>query len=166
MRQFPLTFNRPMICKHPLERVQLPAGNIHSIRVLGCIQQRELPAQLGCMCRLNARLASRLEELLQPRVPERLNHVRTVARSASRVKTHEVPTWSADAGEPKGARSVKPAGSNLNVAKPGAPSSARFPPFAPAPSSGSAPQAGACPWGSGWFPSRCRSPPDPLRTPG
>jgi hypothetical protein len=64
-----------MIRERPLERVQVPAWNIHAIRVLGCIEQRKLPAELGGMCRLDACFASRQKELLQPRVPERPDHV-------------------------------------------------------------------------------------------
>jgi hypothetical protein len=42
------------------------------------------------MRRLNPRLAASQEEFLQPGMPERLNHVSIVARSASRVKHQTV----------------------------------------------------------------------------
>jgi hypothetical protein len=43
----PADLDRPVIRKHPLERMQIPAWNIHSTGVLGRIQQRKLPAQPG-----------------------------------------------------------------------------------------------------------------------
>jgi hypothetical protein len=63
-----------VIRKRPFERVQLPAGDIHTLFVLCRMQQRKLPAQFGRMSRLNTRLAPGQKKLFQTRVPERLNH--------------------------------------------------------------------------------------------
>jgi hypothetical protein len=75
-----------MIRKRSLERMQIPAGDIHAFLILGRVQQRELPAQPDRMGRLNSCLAAGQEKPLQARVPKRLDHFRTVARSASSVK--------------------------------------------------------------------------------
>ena len=75
-----------MICQFALERMQVPTGNIHAIRVLGCIEQRELSAQFGFMRRLNASFATGGEKLLDPLMPEALDHAYSVARHFSLVK--------------------------------------------------------------------------------
>lgn len=69
-----------------LERVQVPTRKAHPAGVRGCIQDGKLAPELLGVRGLNPRLAARIEELLQPRVPERPDHVHTVARSAPRVK--------------------------------------------------------------------------------
>ncbi|MGA8041892.1 MAG: hypothetical protein WCA37_03730 [Terracidiphilus sp.] len=50
------------------------------------IQRKELDRQLIRVRRLNAGLASRPEEPFQPRVPEALNHLLSVAHHASQNK--------------------------------------------------------------------------------
>jgi hypothetical protein len=50
--------------------VQIPSRNIHARCISGDVQSTKLKAQLLRVRGLNARLASREEELLQPGVPE------------------------------------------------------------------------------------------------
>jgi hypothetical protein len=59
-----------MIDQIPLEGVQIPSRNIHARCISGDVQSTKLKAQLLRVRGLNARLASREEELLQSSVPE------------------------------------------------------------------------------------------------
>jgi hypothetical protein len=54
--------------------MQIPTRNIHTYRILRRVESSELNIQLTGMGGLDSRFASGEEELLQTRVPERLNH--------------------------------------------------------------------------------------------
>lgn len=64
-------FCRPMAGEISLKWMQVPAINGHVRSRLGEVESKELDGELARMCRLDTRFASRQEELLQPRVPER-----------------------------------------------------------------------------------------------
>jgi hypothetical protein len=57
-----------------VQRVQSPPRCIHVACGLGPVQLKELHRELGSMGRLNSGFASGSEELLDPTVPEALDH--------------------------------------------------------------------------------------------
>jgi hypothetical protein len=63
--------------------MQIPAGNAHIRRRFRAIQKRELRPEPGGTCRLNAGFTAGSEEALDALVSERLDHGRSVARSAT-----------------------------------------------------------------------------------
>ena len=76
----------PVVLKLPFEGMQIPTWNVHIRRRFCAIQKSELPPEPGGTSGLNASLAAGSEEALDALVPERLDHRRTVARSATNHK--------------------------------------------------------------------------------
>jgi hypothetical protein len=64
-----------MAVKISSEWMQIPSIDGHVRSRLGKVESKELDGELARMRRLDARVASRQEELLQPRVPERPDRV-------------------------------------------------------------------------------------------
>jgi len=77
----------PMTCQFPLKRVKIPARHIHSAGTGGAIQGGHLVFQLPGVSRVDACFRAVPEELLQPRVLERLDHPTTVSLSDTEVNT-------------------------------------------------------------------------------
>ena len=76
----------PVVLKLAFEGMQIPTGNVHIRRRFCATQKGELPSEPGGMSRLNAGLAAGSGEALDALVSERLDHRRTVARSATNHK--------------------------------------------------------------------------------
>ena len=76
----------PVIFKLPFEGMQIPTWNVHIRRRFCGTQKGELPSEPGGMCRLNTGFTAGSEEALDALVSERLDHQRTVARSATNHK--------------------------------------------------------------------------------
>jgi hypothetical protein len=71
--------NRPMTRQLLLERVKIPSRDIHPGWTRGSIQRGHLVSQLLSVRRVDSCLRASPEELLQPRVPERLDHSTAVS---------------------------------------------------------------------------------------
>ena len=77
----------------PSQRVQAKPGNVHVFHHRRGLQGGEEHPKPLRLVGLDPRHASRLEELLESLVPERLNHEPTIARCASRNNPRLNPCW-------------------------------------------------------------------------
>jgi hypothetical protein len=75
-----------MALKIAVQRVQLPSRSVHVGRSLCPAQLKELDRPFGGMRRLNPSFAPGGEKLLDPTMPEALDHVYSVALHFSLVK--------------------------------------------------------------------------------
>jgi len=93
-RQAPVSadLDSPMSGKLLVQRVQVPAGNVHSPWTDSAIQRRQLESKLFCMGRIDAGSGAIFEKLFEPRVPEGLDHKDTVSLSDTTVKSHKSRT--------------------------------------------------------------------------
>ena len=76
----------PVVLKLPFEGMQIPTWYVHIRRRFRAIQKSDSSPEPGGMSCLNASLAAGSEEALDALAPKRLDHRRTVARSATNHK--------------------------------------------------------------------------------